>query len=566
MTIEKQNTDFMNRDSACFLEPVEVPDISIYEMIHAVAQKQPRAIAINYMSKRISYQKFLDQIDLCAGAFRREGVSAGDIVTVCLANTPEVVITVYALSKIGAVANLIHPMSAENEMIAFIRSADSRLLIAMDAFAEKLLKILPQTNIRKTVLVSPANAMPLPMKVGYALRDKTPKPQYTAEIVSWKQFCTAGKAEPSRAPEHFGGQHPVAIMHSGGTTGTPKEILLCNSNLNALACQSKVVLWDIAAGDSVLAVLPVFHAFGLGTCIHMTLCMGACAVLVPRFMPDKFASFVEKNRITLLFGVPTLYEALMKSASETKPDLSCVKYAVSGGDFLTEASEKRINAFLQSHGSTAKIAQGYGLTESCGATCIALKGGYMPGSIGKPLPGNEFCIVEPGSQNELPAGEEGEICISGPTIMQRYRNNEEETNGALQKHKDGKIWLHTGDIGCCDKDGFYFYRLRMKRLIVSSGFNVYPQQIEKLIETHPAVEKCVAVGIPHPYKIEVVKAVIVLKDGYYADDALQAELKALCAKNLAKYSTPYQYVFRDSIPQTIIGKIDFERLKKEDNG
>ncbi len=493
---------------------LNVPDITMYEMVKRLAAKHPGATAYEYLGTTGTYSELFENIDSFAKSFTACGVKAGDIVTICMPNTPEAVFAVYALNKMGAAANVIHPLSAQAEILRYINSAESKVLVVVDMF------------------------------------------------IGVKEFLSLGKERDLTVTE-ASPDLPAVILHSGGTTGTPKEILLTNKGFNSLGTQALIVLRDVTVNDKVLAILPVFHAFGLGVCVHVTFCLGACSVLIPRFEAAKFTKLMKKHKPSMVFGVPTLYEALMNAPHSEKLDLSNLKYMVSGGDSLSETLEKRLNNYLQKTGAGIKVIQGYGLTESLGAVCLATGDGYKPGSIGKPLPGNRFCIVNPGTCEVLPANTDGEICINGPTLMAGYRNNEEETKGVLIRHDDGRVWLHTGDIGAIDEDGCIFYRLRLKRLIISSGYNVYPQHIEKIIEQHKAVAKCTVIGVPHPYKVEVAKAYIVLKNGYKGSEETTYSIREHCRRNLAKYSVPAEFEFRKTIPQTLLGKTDFNALKAE---
>ena len=246
-----------------------------------------------------------------------------------------------------------------------------------------------------------------------------------------------------------------------------------------------------------------------------------------------------------------------------KVNLSTLKYVIAGGDTLNKARVTKINNFLHVHGANTNMMQGYGLTEAVAAVAVDLKYASKPGTIGIPWPGTYIKIVKPNTDEEVPYDTDGEICICGPTVMLGYYNNEKETNDALHIHKDGNIWLHTGDIGSMDKKGYITYKQRIKRMIVSSGYNVYPSQIEEVLEQHEAVLDSTVIGIPHPYKIEVPKAYIVLKNGYKNTTQIEKELKELCQKNLAKYSIPKEYEFRKSLPKTIVGKVDFRKLQQE---
>ena len=539
-----------------------VPDITMYEMIKRLAQNHPFSAAYEYLGATGTYSELLDGIDRFAKSFAACGVRAGDIVTICMPNTPEAVFAIYALNKIGAAANVIHPLSAQTEIRNCVNSAGSRVLAVVDMCVEKIRGIIDETKLEKVVVISPADSMPALLKAAYRLKTKKVRLPEDARFINLKEFVSAGEKADLPVTQ-ASPDLPAVILHSGGTTGTPKEIVLTNRGFNSLGTQALIVLKDVGVNDRVLAILPVFHAFGLGVCVHVTFCLGACSVLIPRFEAAKFTKLMKKHRPSMVFGVPTLYEALINAPGSEKLDLSGLKYLVSGGDSLSETLEKRLNNHLERTGAGIKVIQGYGLTESLGAVCLATGDGYKPGSIGKPLPGNRFCVVKPGTCEVLPANTDGEICVNGPTLMAGYRNNEKETKEALVRHPDGRVWLHTGDIGAIDADGCIFYRMRLKRLIISSGYNVYPQHIEKIIEQHRAVAKCTVIGVPHPYKVEVAKAYIVLKEGYAPGDEIRYSIREHCRKNLAKYSVPCEFEFRQTIPQTLLGKTDFNALRQE---
>ena len=354
----------------------------------------------------------------------------------------------------------------------------------------------------------------------------------------------------------------AVILYSGGTTGNPKGIVLSNLNFNALAMQAHLMCDPAKAGDSVLAILPIFHGFGLGVTIHTPLYIGMKVILVPDFSPRKFGGLIKKYRPNFITGVPTLYEALLKQKLG-KNDLSSLCCVVSGGDTLLPSFKKQVDEFLRAHGSNAQIRCGYGLTECTGASCLNPRQEYRDNSIGIPLPDMLYKIVNIGTFDEVGPLEDGEICICGPTVMKGYLNNPEETEKTLVKHKDGKVWLHTGDIGCMDEDGFIYFKQRLKRLIVSSGYNIYPSYVEDIINKHPLVETCVVIGVPHEYKKQVAKAYIVLKNGEKPTASNKKKIKKYCEENLAKYSWPYDYEFRDTIPTTLVGKVAYKKLEEE---
>ena len=494
---------------------IDVLDISIYEMLRRSSFEHLDSPALNYFGKKITYREFINLIDKCAVAFRSQGIRRGDVVTICMPNTPEGLISFYAINKIGAIANMIHPLSGEAEIKDYLVRNHSVMLVTIDVCYEKIKEIIKETDVYKTIVVSAKDSMPKLMGLGYEVTQgyKVKKPRKSEQYLYWKDFLNKANSYNVEYKVDVHKDDPAVILHSGGTTGSPKGIVLSNGSFNAMTEQIKIVLNDVSVGDRVLGILPIFHGFGLGVTINIPLVLGCEVIMIPQFNSRKFDKMIEKYRPTIILGVPTLFEALTNIKND-KLDLSMLKYVISGGDSLSESLNRRVNLYLSEHGSSVKVCQGFGMTESLAAVCLAFGKAARDGSIGIPLPGNYIKIVSPGTQDELPYGEDGEICVSGPTVMLGYLDNEKETNEMLQIHKDGALWLHTGDMGMMTEEGIIYYRQRIKRMIVSSGYNIYPSYVESVIEEHPAVLRCSVVGIPHPYKVEVPKAFIVLKNDY----------------------------------------------------
>lgn len=559
-----QNT-FMQYEDCTLPLGFKIPDFSMFGMVKVSAESHPDSLAYEYFGTKCTYSKMIERIEAVSGAFHRLGVRKGDIVTIVMPNTPEAVISIYALNRIGAVSNILHPLSAQEEIKNHINRVDSKVLLCVDICSEKISKILDKTPVKKVIIASAGDSMPVVMKTLYALKcmknfkyDKKDK-----RYLSWKEFESKTMKVSEYCPTGEANKEAAVILHSGGTTGTPKDIMLSNSNFNAFGIQAVLTLRDVKEGDKILAILPIFHGFGLGVCVHVSFCFGACSVLIPQFDAKKFTGILKKHKPSMIFGVPTLYDALLKAKGTEDMDFSFLKYAVCGGDTLPEKLEKSVNDFLTAHNSDVKICEGYGMTEGLAALSLSVGDSYKSRTIGKPLIGTEMCIVEPGTTNVLPAGEEGELCVSGPTVMVGYRNNATETENTLRTHADNKVWLHTGDMAEIDKDGFVHYKLRIKRMMITSGFNVYPTQIESVIEELDFVEKCVVVPVPHQYKKEVAKAYIILKNGKEKSKATQEEIREYCKKKLMHYSVPYKYEFVDLLPKTAYNKIDFMKLQKE---
>ena len=543
---------------------LKVPDISMYEALKEVVLKYESRTAINYFGKKLSYREFLNLIDKAALAFRSQGVRRGDIVTICMPNTPEAMVAFYAINKIGAISNMIHPLSGEVEIKEYLTSTNSVMLVMIDVCYDKVKNIIKDTSVYKTIVVSARDSMPFFTGLGYQISQgfKIKGPTKSEAYLYWNDFLKKASGYNNLLDIKISRDDPAVILHSGGTTGKPKGIILSNGNFNALTEQAKIVFNDVEVGDRVLGIMPIFHGFGLGVSTIGPFILGCELIMVPQFNAKKFDKLLEKYKPNVIFGVPTLYEALAGTKNDYL-DLSGLKYAISGGDSLSRNLIKRVNDYLSSHNAKIKISQGYGMTESLAAVALSYGEAYREDSIGIPFPGNYIKIVTPETQEEVPYGEDGEICISGPTVMLGYLDNEKETNEMLQIHKDGMIWLHTGDIGMMDSNGILYYKQRLKRLIISSGYNIYPSHIEEVIEGHPSVLKCSVIGIPHPYKVEVPKAFIVLKNDYNPL-TVKASIKEYCKKNLASYAIPKEFEFRKSLPKTLIGKVDFKKLREEE--
>lgn len=542
---------------------IDYPNLTIYELVARTAESYPNNYAFEYYGNKITYRDFLIRIKKTASSLLELGVKEGDRVTICMPNTPVAVITFYAINMIGATASMIHPLSSENEIEFYLNESDSKYVLTIDLVYDKLMKVINNTNVEKIIVSSVSDDMSRFMHFMYWFFngrkhkiEKNEKAIFYNELLNmgiyYKEFECCKRKQDDEA----------VILYSGGTTGHPKGIVLTNLNFNALAMQCYSMCQPVKAGDSILAILPIFHGFGLGVSIHTPLYVGMKVILVPDFSPRKFGGLIKKYKPNFITGVPTLYEALLKTKLG-KNDLASLTCVVSGGDTLIPSFKKKIDEFLNEHGSKAKIRCGYGLTESTGASCLNPAREYRDNSIGIPLPDMLYKIVKIGTFNETKTMEDGEICICGPTVMKEYLNNPEETSKTLIKHKDGRIWLHTGDIGCMDKDGFIYFKQRLKRLIVSSGYNIYPSYVENVICKHPLVDSCVVIGIPHEYKKQVAKAYIVLKNGEKATMSVKKQIKKYCEENLSKYSWPYEYEYRNTIPTTLVGKVAYKKLEEE---
>ncbi|MBQ7036678.1 MAG: AMP-binding protein [Clostridia bacterium] len=542
------------------------PDMTMYQRIAETAKHYPDYPALDFMGKKTSYKDMDAYIHAVARAFCALGIKEGDKVTICMPNTPQTVVLFYALNLIGAISNMIHPLSSEGEIAFYLKDSESVAAITLNQFYGKFENVRKEVPLKHLILTSVADALSPVMKIGFALTKgrKIPKVPKDADVIWWKDFLSLGKtfsesyACPRKATD------AAVVLYSGGTTGTTKGILLSNLNFNALALQTIAMSVTCKPGQSMLSVMPMFHGFGLGVCIHTMLVAGCRCILVPQFNAQSYAKLLKDKKPNYIAGVPTLFEAILRNPDMDKVDLSCLLGVFSGGDSLSTELKKKFDAFLRDHGAKIQIREGYGTTECVTASCLTPYDTYREGSIGIPFPDTYYKIVNPGTTIEARCGEEGEICLTGPTLMMEYVNQPEETANALQTHTDGHTWLHTGDLGTMDADGFVYYRQRMKRMIITSGYNVYPSQLENIIDAHPAVHMSCVIGVPDPYKMQKVKAFAVLKPGQAPTEETKQDILAHCKKHIAKYAMPYDIEFRDDFPKTLVGKVAYRQLEEEE--
>lgn len=540
---------------------------SMWEAVRNIAHRYPNYIAFDFMGSTTTYAKFEQEVYVCAKALRAIGVKPGDRVTICMPNCPQTVIMFYAVNLMGGIANMIHPLSSENEIEFFINHSKSVCALTMDMFYGKFEAIRKNLKALKTLVIARIpDALSVPMKAGYALTQgrKVAKIPADAPILRWNEFIKKGKAYIGEYMATVKREDPAVILYSGGTTGTTKGILLSNLNFNALKEQIIATNPIFKPGDKMLAVMPMFHGFGLGVTIHSMLANGGRCILVPRFTAETYAKDIVKHRCNFIAGVPTLYEALLRQPRMAGADLSCLKGVFSGGDSLSVELKKRFDAFLAEHNASIQVREGYGTTECVTASCLTPLHLQKEGSIGQPFPDTYYKIVDVGTNIEVPYGTEGEICISGPSVMLGYLDQPEETANTLRVHGDGRVWLHTGDLGTMDEDGFIYFKQRLKRMIVTSGYNVYPSQIENILDGFESVQMSCVIGVPDPYKVQKVKAFVMLKPGYEPNEETKQNILAYCKKNIAKYAMPYDIEFRESLPKTLVGKVAYRVLEEEE--
>lgn len=539
---------------------------SMFDKVVQIAEKHPDQVAFDFMGKSTTYRHLVKEIERCAKALKTIGIRENDCVTIAMPNCPQAIYMFYAVNLVGGIANMIHPLSAEKEIEFYLNESKSVTAITLDQFYHKFESVRANTNVVNIIIASVKDELSKPVRAGYMLTEgrKIRKIPKDAPVIRWKEFMKLSNHCFYQYRVQRAGSDPSVVLYSGGTTGTTKGIVLTNRNFNALGQQVIAANPMFRPGDKMLAAMPLFHGFGLGVCIHSMLSQGGRCILVPRFTAKSYAKLIVKYRCNFIAGVPTLYEALLRLPSMEGADLSCLKGVFSGGDSLSVELKKKFDAFLYDHKATIQVREGYGTTETVTACCLTPPHMFKPGSIGVPFPDTYIKIVDPGTDHEVPYGEEGEILLAGPTVMKEYMNHPEETAKTLRTHDDGETWVYTGDLGTMDSEGFVYFKGRAKRMIITSGYNVYPGQIENILDAHEKVQMSCVIGVPDPYKMQKVKAFVKLVPGVDPTGATKEELMAYCKKNIAKYAMPYDIEFRDDMPKTLVGKVAYRVLEEEE--
>lgn len=538
---------------------------SMFEKVAEIAKKYPRYVAFDFMGRSTTYRELIRETEKCARALKTIGVREGDRVTIALPNCPQAIFMFYAVNLIGGIANMIHPLSAVKEIEFYLNESGSVTAITLDQFYHKFEKIRENTKVVNIIIASIKDALSRPVRAGYMLTEgrKIRKIPKEAPVIRWKEFMKLSEHCFYRYKVKRQSEDPAVILYSGGTTGTTKGIVLTNRNFNALSAQIVATNPFFRPGDRMLSAMPLFHGFGLGVCIHSMLAQGGRCILVPRFTAESYAKLITKYHCNYIAGVPTLYEALLRLDTMKNADLGCLKGVFSGGDSLSVELKKKFDRFLYDHKATIQVREGYGTTETVTACCLTPPAMHKEGSIGVPFPDTFIKIVEPDTDRELPYGEEGEILLAGPTVMKEYMNHPEETAKTLRRHDDGLTWVYTGDLGTQDNEGFIYFKGRAKRMIISSGYNIYPGQLENILDACEKVQMSCVIGVPDPYKMQKVKAFVQLVPGVSPTEETKAELQACCREHIAKYAMPYDIEFREELPKTLVGKVAYRILEEE---
>ena len=542
-----------------------LPALSAFEYVCQRSKNHLNDTALEYYGRKFTYADLIVNVKKTAAALRGAGVKKGDIITVVSIMTPEIIALFYAADMIGATLNLVDPRYSVEGIREYIEEVDSHLLVCLNVVYERCRQAAKRTNVEKVIVLSPADSLPPLMAVGYKLT--TPdKNKYASNVIRWKQFIKGGEGQ-STAAEPYDPDHACVVVHTGGTTGSPKGVMLTDDCFNGIALQFQAYPKLFHRGQKLMNVMPPFIAYGFACGIHLPLVLGFTVIIIPNLDPAKLGSLVLKHKPEHMFGVPTHYQQLAADPKLRDKDLSFIINYAAGGDSLSRGAEQTVNDFLAAHGARYPIAKGYGMTEVSSAATVAAGLDNKPGSVGIPMVNTVVAAFEPGTDQELPIGQRGELCISGPCLMKGYYNKADETAMILRRHPDGRIWVHTGDMGYLDEDGFVFLDSRIKRMIIRhDGFKVFPSMIENVVSRHPAVHQCSVVGCADkdhtqgrlPFVYIVLKA-----DTTAKKKQVIRELERMCAEELPEYVQPVAYKFISSMPMTPVGKVDYRQLEAD---
>lgn len=542
-----------------------LPALSAFEYVCQRSKNHLNDTALDYYGRKFTYADLIVNVKKTAAALRGAGVKKGDIITVVSIMTPEIIALFYAADMMGATLNLVDPRYSVEGIREYIEEVDSHLLVCLNVVYERCRQAAKRTNVEKVIVLSPADSLPPVMAVGYKLT--TPdKNKYASNVIRWKQFIKGGEGQ-STAAEPYDPDHACVVVHTGGTTGSPKGVMLTDDCFNGIALQFQAYPKLFHRGQKLMNIMPPFIAYGFACGIHLPLVLGFTVIIIPNLDPAKLGSLVLKHKPEHMFGVPTHYQQLASDPKLRDKDLSFIINYAAGGDSLSRGAEQTVNDFLAAHGARYPIAKGYGMTEVSSAATVAAGLDNKPGSVGIPMVNTVVAAFEPGTDQELPIGQRGELCISGPCLMKGYYNKPEETAILLRRHPDGRVWAHTGDMGYLDEDGFVYLDSRIKRMIIRhDGFKVFPSMIENVVSRHPAVHQCSVVGCADKDHTQgrLPFVYIVLKAGITAKKKqVIRELERMCAEELPEYVQPVAYKFISSMPMTPVGKVDYRQLEAD---
>ena len=546
-----------------------LPECSAFDFVRTRNKDRLMSTAMEYYGRKFTYADLIVNVKKTAAAFRALGVKKGDIITVVSVMTPEVIYAFYAADRIGATLNLVDPRYSPEGIRDYIQEVRSRLLICLNVVYDRCEQAAKRTTVERVVVLSPADSLPLGLAIGYKAANPD-RNRYHSNVLNWKKFI-AGGADASTSAEPYDPEHACVVVHTGGTTGSPKGVMLTDNSFNAIAQQFSAYDSLFRKGQSLMNIMPPFIAYGYACGVHLPLVLGLKVIIIPNLDPDKLGGLIWKYKPEHMFGVPAHYQQMAASHQLRNKDLSFIRNYAAGGDAISLGAEQTVNNFLETHNVEYPLAKGYGMTEVSSAATVAAGKVNKPGSNGIPMVNTLVSVFEPGTDKELPLGQRGELCISGPGVMKGYYDKPAETAAILRTHPDGRVWVHTGDIGYLDEDGFVYLDSRIKRLIIRhDGFKVFPSMIENVVSQHPAVHQCSVVGCTDKDHVQGRLPFVYLVLTQEAASASPSkrkqiirELRQMCAEELPEYVQPVGYKIIPEMPLTPVGKFDYRKLEEE---
>lgn len=539
-----------------------LPECSMYDQLKESSNNSLDQTALQYYGTNVTYREMMQKIDQYAAAFTELGVKAGEYVSFFTVSLPETIYAIYGLNKIGAVSNLIDVRTDKDHTKEFIAKAKSDVIVAIDIAFPKIEDALDELGIRKVIVQSAADSLPFFKGLMVRFKTKTKIPFDGKRIIHNKDLAAMGVGK-SVEEIPYEKDRPAVVTRTGGTTGVSKGVLLTNDSLNAVYANFRDVVGS-GKGGKFLNFLPLGASYGIACGIHMGLCMNVIDILIPKFTPDEFADLIYDLRPNYIIGVPIFYENLMHSAKMKDFDMSFIEAMAAGGDSANLGFEQRLRAFTKERHAKYPLAQGYGMSEGSSAVAFGVFNIHKDGSAGIPCVHTTISVFKPDTTEELDIGEMGEICITGPTLMKEYLDEPEETAHVMRKHPDGQVWIHSGDIGYIDEDGFLFLKGRIKRSVVRfDGHKSYPVQIEAVVKKHPAVKYCCVVPVKDMEHEQGEWPLIIVEpaEEFKGDrDTLSKEIMQICAEGIEERSQPVGCIIIDKIPMTNNGKVDVKSL------
>lgn len=541
----------------------ELPKCKAYDFVIERNKDRLDKPALHYYGADITFRELMKRVDACANAFAALGVKEGDIVSFLSASIPETIAAVYALNKIGAAANTIDPRMDVHSIKKMIQGSGCKILVILDIAFPKFQSCMKSLNLDMVVVQSAAASLPVVKKLIKTATTKTNVP-YGETVISWTEFIKRGRHTVAKEAEYVG-DALVAITYTGGTTGHPKGVMMTNDSMNAVSMNFIYSALYHEDGDRFLGIIPIFAAYGMVCGVHMPLCMRITLVPIPRFIPAEIGKLVKTFRPQHMISTPVFIELLIGSREVQNLDMSFLYTLASGGDSMNEGLEKKLNKFRKKHNMKFPLSQGYGMSELSAAATFCANDIYKLGSVGIPSLNVTVGIFDPETGEELDYRHSGEVCVTGPSLMKGYFNNPEETAYVMRKHADGKVWIHSGDLGYMDEDGFLYIKGRIKRMITRfDGHKVFPINLESLITDRSNVRNCAVIGVKDAEHSQgqYPMALVELVPGTDAEKECK-EIFDFCEENVEERGKPVVVLAVEKLPLTGMGKIDYRTLEKQ---